>query len=271
MTLLPQRKSLIAYTILVRNHHRWTGQRLKESSNTLTPSLIAVCRANRVVHDDAQKLRTLLQKRIQADFLSTTLAVLNIQLAAVPLVLTFQTALNSLRAEVQKWNNKSTGGRFARARQQRNISEVKPASRTKTRTDSTWEMLADEKIGRENEETNRDKIVGGDDHELGARGNILRVERRENITGISEDIPDKYFCPLAKNNVRKKIGKEKLHVAHKTRENQNSRFADTKMRPNDEEGDKEGSQCHKEKGVDTTDFREHCHQSEDKKNNDKQV
>ena len=132
-------------------------------------------------------------------------------------------------------------------------------------------VLADEKIGREKEETNRDKIVGGDDHELGARENILRVERRENITGISEDIPDKYFCPLAKNNVRKKIGEEKVHVAHKTDQKQNSRFTDTKLRIDTKEEDKEESQLHDEEGTDTMDCRERCHRSEKEKNDDKMV
>ena len=132
-------------------------------------------------------------------------------------------------------------------------------------------VLADEKIGRENEETNRDKIVGGDDHELGARENMLRVERRENITGISEDIPDKYFCPLAKNNVRKKIGEEKVHVAHKTDQKQNSRFADTKLRIDTKEEDKEESQLHDKEGADTMDCGERCHRSKKEKNDDKMV
>jgi len=113
--------------------------------------------------------------------------------------------------------------------------------------------------------------VGGNDCELGARENILRVERRENITGISEDIPDKYFCPLAKNNVRKKIGEEKVHVAHKTDQKQNSRFADTKLRIDTKEEDKEESQLHDEEGTDTMDCGERCHRSEKEKNDDKMV
>ena len=89
-----------------------------------------------MVHDDQQKLRTLLTKRIKADFLATPLAVLKIQLAAVPLVLTFQSALTALRNEVTQHKKSSTGGRFARARQQRQISEVTQPGRAKTRTDS---------------------------------------------------------------------------------------------------------------------------------------
>ena len=103
-------------------------------------------RSNRVVHDDQQKLRTLLTKRIKADFLATPLAVLKIQLAAVPLVLTFQSALTALRNEVTQYKKGSTGGRFARARQQRQISEITQPGRAKTRTDSSWEKLTNGEI-----------------------------------------------------------------------------------------------------------------------------
>ena len=65
-------------------------------------------------------------------------------------------------------------------------------------------------------EDKNEEIVSGDIFEVGARANILRVENRENITGISEDIPDKYLRRVDKNNVRKKIGEEMSHVAHKT-------------------------------------------------------
>ena len=78
---------------------------------------------------------------------------------------------------------------------------------------------------------------------LGAQENFLRMERRKNITGILEDIPDKYFCQPGENNVQKKIGKEKVHVAHKTDQKLNSRSTDTKQQMDVKEEGKEGSQC----------------------------
>ena len=57
-------------------------------------------RHNRQVYDDEQKLRSLLNERIKADFLATTLANLKIQLGNQPMVLTFDSALTSLRQEV---------------------------------------------------------------------------------------------------------------------------------------------------------------------------
>ena len=47
-------------------------------------------------------------------------------------------------------------------------------------------------------EDKKEEIVSGDIFEVGARANILRVENRENITGISEDIPDKYLRQVDK-------------------------------------------------------------------------
>ena len=103
-------------------------------------------RKQRVVYDDEQKLRSLVTKRIKADFLAPTLAVLEIQLAAIPLTLTFQAALDALRSKVTQWKDSSTGAKFARARQQRQISEVNPSNRTKTRTDSTWVTLTNGEV-----------------------------------------------------------------------------------------------------------------------------
>lgn len=88
-------------------------------------------RSSRIVYNDEQKLRSLLQERIKADFLKTTLAVLGIQFTAVPLRLTFQQALDAFRLEVKKHNDSSSGARFRRARQQRNISEVNHWERLK--------------------------------------------------------------------------------------------------------------------------------------------
>ena len=48
------------------------------------------------MHDDVTKLRTLLNDKIKADFLKTTVAVLKIQLGSMPLTLTFQNALDSI-------------------------------------------------------------------------------------------------------------------------------------------------------------------------------
>ena len=103
-------------------------------------------RKQRIVYDDEQKLRSLITKRIKADFLGPTLAVLEIQLAAVPLTLSFQAALDALRNKVTQWKDSSTGAKFARARQQRHISEVNPSNRTKTRTDSTWATLTNGEV-----------------------------------------------------------------------------------------------------------------------------
>ena len=72
--------------------------------------------------------------------------MLKIQLAAVPLVLTFQSALTALRNEVNQHKKSSTGGRFARARQQRQISEVTQPGRAETRTDSSWEKLTNGEV-----------------------------------------------------------------------------------------------------------------------------
>ena len=72
--------------------------------------------------------------------------MLKIQLATVPLVLTFQSALTALRNEVTQHKKSSTGGRFARARQQRQISEVTQPGRAKTRTDSSWEKLTNGEV-----------------------------------------------------------------------------------------------------------------------------
>ena len=74
-------------------------------------------RKQRIVYDDEQTLRSLITKRIKADFLGPTLAVLEIQLAAVPLTLSFQAALDALRNKVTQWKDSSTGAKFARARQ----------------------------------------------------------------------------------------------------------------------------------------------------------
>ena len=79
-------------------------------------------RNGRIVYDDEQKLRSLITKRMKADFLGPTLAVLEIQLAAVPLTLSFQAALDTLCNKVTQWRESSTGAKFARARQQRHIS-----------------------------------------------------------------------------------------------------------------------------------------------------
>ena len=61
-------------------------------------------RAQRVVHDDESKLRSLVNERIKADFLRNTNTVLKIQLGSVPLTLTFQAALAALRNEVNAHN-----------------------------------------------------------------------------------------------------------------------------------------------------------------------
>ena len=53
-------------------------------------------RAGRIVHDDVTKLRTLLNDKIKADFLKTTVAVLKIQLGSIPLTLTFQNTFDSI-------------------------------------------------------------------------------------------------------------------------------------------------------------------------------
>ena len=68
-------------------------------------------RAGRIVHDDVTKLRTLLNDKIKADFLKTTVAVLKIQLGSMPLTLTFQNALDSIRNEVNN-HIRDHGGRF---------------------------------------------------------------------------------------------------------------------------------------------------------------
>ena len=67
--------------------------------------------------------------------------MLKIQLGSVPLVFTFQNALDSLRNEVNNYNRDNGITKFRTARQQRNISEVDVSGRTKRRTNSTWETL----------------------------------------------------------------------------------------------------------------------------------
>ena len=100
---------------------------------------------------------------------------------------------------------------------------------------------------------------------------LLRKENRENITGISEDIPDKYLRRVEKNNVRKKIGEEMSHVAHKTEERRGSRFADTKQRTHEKEENKDESQCHICKGVDRIAHGEQCDRSEEEEHNVRQI
>mmetsp|Transcript_8019 Transcript_8019/g.11452 ORF Transcript_8019/g.11452 Transcript_8019/m.11452 type:complete len:107 (-) Transcript_8019:1860-2180(-) len=82
---------------------------------------------------------------MKSDFLSTTLAVLKIQLGRVPLTLKFQSALGSIRNEVSNYN-RYNGGKFRSARSQHRISKVKNGNRTKTRADSTWEMLTNGEV-----------------------------------------------------------------------------------------------------------------------------
>lgn len=53
------------------------------------------------VYSDARKIKRLLEKRIKADFLAETKAMLLIQLSQVPMRLTFDQALAALRASVQ--------------------------------------------------------------------------------------------------------------------------------------------------------------------------
>ena len=67
-------------------------------------------------------------------------------MAAVPLTLSFQAALDALCNKVTQWRESSTGAKFAWARQQRHISEVNPSNRTKTRTDSTWITLTNGEV-----------------------------------------------------------------------------------------------------------------------------
>ena len=69
-------------------------------------------KAQRVVHDNGDKLRALLNKRIKADFLKTTVSVLKIQLGTVPLTLTFETTMSSIRNEVNNYNNALTRAKF---------------------------------------------------------------------------------------------------------------------------------------------------------------
>ena len=78
-------------------------------------------RNNRVVYDDEQQLRSLLNYRIKTDFLSTILAVLKIQLGTIPMTLTFANALKSLRNEVNIHNATTTGAKFINVR---DISEI---------------------------------------------------------------------------------------------------------------------------------------------------
>ena len=114
------------------------------------------------------------------------------------------------------------------------------------------------------------KNVSRDIFDGGARENILRVEKRENITGVSEDIPDKYLGRVQEINVQKKIGEEKIHVAHKTEKEENTRFTDTKTQ---ESGEEEGSYQDKQNNgerVDAMDCKEHYHRSNKKNNDDKQ-
>ena len=103
-------------------------------------------RAGQIVHDDESKLRSLVNERIRADFLKTTNSVLKIQLETVPLALTFQGALDSLRNEVNTYNRNNGVSRFRNARQQRNVSSTEVQGRTKKRTDSTWEKLTNGEI-----------------------------------------------------------------------------------------------------------------------------
>ena len=73
-------------------------------------------KARRIVHDDEDKLRSLVNQRIKADFLKTTNAVLKIQLGSVPLVLIFQNTLDSLRNEVNNYNRGNGITKFKTAR-----------------------------------------------------------------------------------------------------------------------------------------------------------
>ena len=63
-------------------------------------------RAQRVVHDDEAKLRSLVNDRIRADFLKMTNSILKIQLGGVSLTLAFQSVIDSLRNEVNTYNRK---------------------------------------------------------------------------------------------------------------------------------------------------------------------
>ena len=94
-------------------------------------------RAQRVVHDDEAKLRSLVNEQIKANFIKSTNTILKIQLITVPLTLIFQAALAALCNKVNVHNRDNGLSKFKSARQQRNISATEVEGRTKRRTDST--------------------------------------------------------------------------------------------------------------------------------------
>ena len=70
------------------------------------------CKAQRIMHDNGDKLYALLNKHIQADFLKTMVSVLKIQLGTVPLKLTLEGAMNSICNKADNYNNTLTGAKF---------------------------------------------------------------------------------------------------------------------------------------------------------------
>ena len=103
---------------------------------------------SRVVHSDDDKLRQLLNERVNADFLNTTVSVLKIELVKVPMNLSFEQAMTALRNEVNNYNRQSgvRGGRNSSTVASATIESVNPEGVKRKRTDSTFEKLTNGEV-----------------------------------------------------------------------------------------------------------------------------